>query len=151
MELWTYFSVEPSQKLEWLESKYNWRKVLLSLWCIQVDQANGAWRLNSFLCSNGALSVPKATCHIRRWLYMYSYGNNPGSVYNQAFQRQQAWTATNEPLTITYLPHLKKEKTGLVLQTLLPSPFPPSSFSQYRFGQDLVTMVKVQRSVGKPG
>jgi hypothetical protein len=49
-------AVEPSKELEWpLEYKYDRRRVLLSLWCIQVGQANGAWRLNSFLCSNVAL------------------------------------------------------------------------------------------------
>lgn len=51
--------------------------VLLFQSCIQVGHTNGAWRLNSFPCSNVALSLPRATCCFCGWLWMRSWGNNP--------------------------------------------------------------------------
>lgn len=60
--------------LAWIQPESwsgSWRvveAVLLFLWCIRVGQASGAWRLNSFLCSNVALFLPKATYHFCGWL-----------------------------------------------------------------------------------
>ena len=108
--------IDPAKELEWqLKCNCSRQRVLLFLWCIQAGQANGAWRLNSFLCSNVALSLPKATRHLcGRW-EVRSWGNNQGNVCNQPLQRWQGWPAANGPTTHCHLlapPQEGRHKSG---------------------------------------